>query len=267
MNKLLATIEKEGMKYGLLKLNKTKCEFLQTGNDANAHVHFANGDNVKRQEEVKYLGCFLNQKAEVDKEIKKRIATCMTILRSLDLFWRHSDCPVAFKLIAQDAVIRAKLLYGLESAELKQAQLKQLDVFQLKGLRKILRLETTFINRANSNKRVFEKANEHIRTVQQPHKRIKPYSEVYQDMKHSFLCEIIRGADAEPTKYVTFNPTTFKLWDYGLKRSGAPRKQWFNTGKQAIWQKIKPSLASPFKHQDWKDTPHRIQKFKQSMPL
>ena len=67
-----------------------------------------------------------------------------------------------FKLIALDAVIRSKLMYGLESAQLNEPQLKRLDLFHLKGLRKILRLETTYMNRANTNEEIYKDANEKI---------------------------------------------------------------------------------------------------------
>ncbi len=57
------------------------------------------------------------------------------------------------------AVIRSKLLYGLESAQLNLAELNRLDTFQLKGLRTVLKMSTTFVDRANSNARVIANAN------------------------------------------------------------------------------------------------------------
>ena len=62
----------------------------------------------------------------------------MATLKKLDMFWKHSECPRKFKLLVQDAVIRAKLFYGLESAEQTETEQRKLDTFQLKGLRKIL---------------------------------------------------------------------------------------------------------------------------------
>ena len=64
--------------------------------------------------------------------------------------------------MALDAVLRSQLLYGLESAELGMTLLNKLDTFQLKGLRKILKLDTTYVNRANTNRAVmdmFDKLN------------------------------------------------------------------------------------------------------------
>jgi hypothetical protein len=78
MNKLLASIEREGAKYGM-KLNKSKCELVKT--NKNPNVHFANGQRVPPKDEVKYLGCHLNKHCDTQKEVKSRIARCMTTLR------------------------------------------------------------------------------------------------------------------------------------------------------------------------------------------
>ena len=69
-----------------------------------------------------------------------------------------------WKILVFDAVIRSKLLYGLETAMLTDAAQHKLNVFQLKGLRKILRMKTTFVDRANTNARVLVKANEVLET-------------------------------------------------------------------------------------------------------
>ena len=42
-------------------------------------------------------------------------------------------------------------LYGLDSAQLNEGQLKRLDLFQLQALRKVLRLATTYLDRRNTN--------------------------------------------------------------------------------------------------------------------
>jgi hypothetical protein len=127
INRTLANIEREGAKYGM-KLNRQKCEVMHIGDIAN--VHSADGAPIQRKTEVKYLGCMINDQADVKKEISARIAACMITLKKLDLFWRHSDCPERFELLALDAVLRSKLLYGLESAELGAALINKLDAFQ-----------------------------------------------------------------------------------------------------------------------------------------
>lgn len=42
----------------------------------------------------------------------------MIIMKTLDLLWRHRNCETAIEIYTAEAVLRAKLLYGLESTQL-----------------------------------------------------------------------------------------------------------------------------------------------------
>lgn len=57
------------------------------------------------------------------------------------------------------AVIKSKLSYGLESLKMKQSVKEKLDRFHLKGLRKILKMKTTYVNRNNTNIEELRRAN------------------------------------------------------------------------------------------------------------
>ena len=56
-------------------------------------------------------------------------------------------------------MVRSKVAYSLETAPLNTAQKKRLDAFQQKGLRQIMGIQPTFIDRAMSNKKVLDYAN------------------------------------------------------------------------------------------------------------
>ena len=102
----------------------------------------------------------MNTRADGIKVVKKRVADCMVVLKKLDLFWRHGNASLRRKIQVQEAVINTKLMYGLESLQLHMTAYKKMDVFQLKGLRKLLKMETTYVNRANTNEEVFRRVNE-----------------------------------------------------------------------------------------------------------
>ena len=54
------------------------------------------------------------------------------------------------------AVVRSKrLLYSLETIHLTDSLGKKLDAFHLRGLRKILRIPTTYVDRRYTNQRVY----------------------------------------------------------------------------------------------------------------
>ena len=137
VERALAAIEIEGAKYGM-KLNKAKCELLAFGRVR--PIKFRDGTKMKPKEEVRYLGCSLNNKADSNRELQKRIADCMLVLNKLHVFWRHGVASAEKKLEVYNAVIKTKLIYGLESMQLTQAAARKLDTFQLKRLRKIQKL-------------------------------------------------------------------------------------------------------------------------------
>ena len=83
----------------------------------------------------------------------------MTMLKNLDIFWRHCDVNIGFKISVLDAVIKSKLLYGIDSAQLTTSNQREIEVVQLKGLRKIVKMTTSFVERHNSNAEVFRRAN------------------------------------------------------------------------------------------------------------
>ncbi len=43
-----------------------------------------------------------------------------------------------------DAVVMSKLVYGLETLQLTRAEQRRLDAFQMRGVRKILRIPSTY---------------------------------------------------------------------------------------------------------------------------
>ena len=87
----------------------------------------------------------------------------MDTTKKIDFFWRHSDCDIAVKVYTADAILRAKLLYGLESAQLIPSVAKRTETLQLKVLRTILRLNTTYIDGENNNQSIFDRTNQEIK--------------------------------------------------------------------------------------------------------
>ena len=66
-------------------------------------------------------------------------------------YWKATNANVKWQLLIFDAVIRSKLLYGLETIHLTGPMLKKVDAFQMRCLRRILKIPSTFIDRRYSN--------------------------------------------------------------------------------------------------------------------
>jgi hypothetical protein len=230
MNRLLAAIETDGAYYGL-RLNRKKCEYLHFGQARN--VKFADGTILKPADEVKYLGCTLNNQGDVGREINKRIADCMIILDRLHVFFRHADAVLSFKLLVFNAVLRSKLLYGMETAALTDAALNRLDVFQLKVLRKILKIPTTYVDRKYTNQYIYQTANAILE--RQDKTPIRQLSKHHRERRITRLAKLLVLKEKDPCAKITLNFTDLRPHDYGAWRVGRPRRHWLTSTLNDMW--------------------------------
>ena len=202
------------------------------------------------------MGCWLNEKGDPGREVRQRITLCMTILTKLDLYWRHANPSIKQKIIVYDAIIRSKLLYGLESCTMNETIKHSLDIFQLKGLRKILGITTTFVDRRNDTNQIYRLAQNHITTETsegKPIKQLKPFSTVYNERKQKLLNKIILLPENNPLKVQTFQPnsllpTTVNSRTGTAKREGRPRVKWVETGLETLWQLIRTHIRPDLKY-------------------
>ena len=176
------------------------------------------------------------------KKLNKRIASTMQTLKRLDLYWRHSNCPMRKKLITADAVIRSKLLYGLDSLQLNEPQLKRLDIFQLKILRKILKLKTTYIDRNNTNEKVFEIANRRLQE-EKTDASIKPFRAAYRASKLKRLARTIQK-DGDDIQNITFkNIDTLEAREPPNRKRCRPKHKWTKKALEETWEDIQAKQA------------------------
>ena len=129
------------------------------------------------------------------------------------------------------AVIRSKLLYGLETIHLTTGRLKKVDAFKLRCLRRILGLAPTCIDRANTNMAVLQKASAIAYPNAQDHRSLKPFGKLYNERRASLLGHIIRACDSDPLRQISFEPQTANRVQYGKKRCGRLRQNWLHFTK------------------------------------
>ena len=135
----------------------------------------------------------VNDKADPAQEIRRRISSTMPILKRLDIFWNKTSCSKSWKLLVYNSVIISRLLYGLESRQTADNTGKLLNTFQLKGLRKILHLHTTYVDRNNSNEFVYQRANEVVGAPSQgPLRKIRPLTEILETKRLKLLGYVLR---------------------------------------------------------------------------
>ena len=157
MENLLALVIQHSDPYNLA-LNTTKCQLLVT-HDVGPPVHFPDGCLVTKHEQTKYLGATFSAIMDVNNILRQRTAQASATMRTLKPLWADTQITTSWKLVIYNAVIRTKVFYTLETLELTEGQQKMLDTLVFKGLRRILRKKSTFIDRFWSHQRLLRLAN------------------------------------------------------------------------------------------------------------
>ena len=121
LRELLKLVEITSAKYGL-RLNKDKCVVINMNNDEN--IWFEHGDELAQVKEAMYLGNELNDKADIKTEILHRKQEVRNTRFKLSKYWKAKNANTKLQIIIYDAIIRSKLLYGLETIQLTQSMKK-----------------------------------------------------------------------------------------------------------------------------------------------
>lgn len=236
MNVLLHAVEQESHYYGL-KLNQSKCAAVTT--NRRHGIKFRDGTPVPHEEHVTYLGGIVTRNVNVGAEIENRISATMATWRRMHLFFSQANCPIHWKLVVYNSMIRSKLLYGLETLELTTGLLSKLEAVQLRGLRKILHMSTTYINRANTNLEVYRRANQAIATRQGQDSSLTWSIQQCIEVKRIKLTgHLLRANNNDPMRQVSFLNDSAAPYRPNSRRPGRPRKNWMVTSLELCWKKL-----------------------------
>ena len=121
LNELLKLTETISGKYGL-RLNRNKCVVIQMNSDG--LVHFANNEPLPKKMEATYPGNEINNEANIKHQILNKMQEVRKTWFKLLPYWKATNANVKWQLLIFDAVVRSKLLYGLETIQLTRAMLK-----------------------------------------------------------------------------------------------------------------------------------------------
>ena len=123
----------------------------------------------------------------------------------MHLFFKDARCPIRWKLIVYDSMIRSKLLYGLETVELSPALLTKLETYQIKGLRKILHMNPPFIDRRNSNAEVYRRTREACESrYNQASSLVWNIRQCITEKRIKLTGHILRSGASDPMRQVSF---------------------------------------------------------------
>ena len=103
----------------------------------------------------------------------------------------------------------------------------------LKQRRQSRNMETTYINRANTNEEVYRRANAEARTARENH--IRPLSQVLQEKRIKLLGHIIRRPREHPQHQTTFYTRSLIPRTVDKRRVGRPRLSWTHETMKVAW--------------------------------
>ena len=228
-NRILWAIEAVSRQFGLM-LNREKCSYIaMNGNNV---LRFADGTKLSRCAEATYLGHHITESMNVRQEIGQKMHQTLKVWYKLNPFWKAANCTIGWKLQVYDAIIKNKLLYGLETVHLTQAMAKKVNAFQLRGLRSILGISTTFVNRRNTNEFVISTA------TAKAGREIKLFSDLLAEKRSKLAGHILRSDNGDPLRQVTYMPNSANCYPIGKRRIGGPRQQWRHYTHKYIWENV-----------------------------
>ncbi|KAK3543078.1 hypothetical protein QTP70_010530 [Hemibagrus guttatus] len=123
-------LERRGM-----KVSGSKTEYMCVNEREGSGTVRLQGEEVKKVQEFKYLGSTVQSNGECGKEVKKRVQAGWNGWRKVWGVLCERKISVRIKGKVYRTVVRAAMLYGLETVSLRKRQESELEVAELKMLR------------------------------------------------------------------------------------------------------------------------------------
>jgi len=215
-NALLRAVQEEAVRYGL-HLNKDKT--CRLAYNTEEQVRLADGTEVPRVDEVKYLGAFIDHLGRAGPEVRARISHAMARMTQLKPIWATRDFEMKLKLRVLEQCVFGALLYGLHAMHLTELWKKKLDATQIRGLRRVLRIRTTYSSTILQEEPV---------TNQEVARRAGavPLSDQLARNRLKLLGRVLRRDGSDPLRAATYDRFGHPKRLGGMRRMGAPRHLW-----------------------------------------
>jgi len=122
-----------------LKVNAEKTKLLRL-NTSNTEKVQVDGQDIEEVESFVYLGTNLSNEGGTEDDIKARLGKARVAYNKLDKFWKNSQVTIKTKVNIVKSNVISLLLYGCKTWRTTKADVKKLDAFLHKSLRRILKI-------------------------------------------------------------------------------------------------------------------------------
>ncbi|KAK3529595.1 hypothetical protein QTP70_032016, partial [Hemibagrus guttatus] len=126
-------LERRGM-----KVSRSKTEYMCVNEREGSGTVRLQGEEVKKVQEFKHLGSTVQSNGECGKEVKKRVQAGWNGWRKVSGVLCDQKISARIKGKVYRTVVRPAMLYGLETVSLRKRQESELEVAELKMLRRII---------------------------------------------------------------------------------------------------------------------------------
>ncbi|KAK3542928.1 hypothetical protein QTP70_007300 [Hemibagrus guttatus] len=118
-----------------IKVSRSKTEYMCVNEREGSGTVRLQGEEVKKVQEFKYLGSTVQSNGECGKEVKKQVQAGWNGWRKVSGILCDRKISARIKGKVYRTVVRAAMLYGLETVSLRKRQESELEVAELKMLR------------------------------------------------------------------------------------------------------------------------------------
>ena len=119
-----------------LRISRSKTEYMcNTIEEDRRESIRLDGEEITRVKKFKYLGAIIDEEGESEKDVKHRIQAGWNNWRAASGVLCDRKVPIKLKGKFHKTVVRPAMLYGTETASLKKAEEKKMDVAEMRMLR------------------------------------------------------------------------------------------------------------------------------------
>jgi len=137
LQELVDRPDRVSRKYSLLiNIDKTKV----MASDGIACRILIQNEQLEQVNMFPYIGSLITEDGECTTEFRTRLNKGQAIAVSLQEIWKSHSIPISTKIRLMKALVWPLATYGCESWTLRKNEETRLDAFEMKGLRKILRV-------------------------------------------------------------------------------------------------------------------------------
>ena len=211
VEKLAKAIEKAGSWYGM-SLHWGKTQSLAVC--STSVLRDTTGKKIQDTGSLLYLGGLLTSHGRADSEVSRKLGTAKGDFDKLQTVWRHANISRSRKIHFLYSLVISRLLCGLSSLWLVRAQLRRLDGFYARCLRRVLGIPSAYISRI-SNAKVFERAG------------VAPLSHQLLRQQLCLLRRVAQSPAGGPMRRDTLvNDSLRPQIGVYIRRVGRPRQDW-----------------------------------------